>query len=43
MEQLKITALETAKKYQQMLKILPIEAGTVCLDDLEEIYSQDGI
>ena len=35
-------AMAEAKKFQQMLKILPIEAGVISIQDLEEIYAQDG-
>jgi len=34
--------MRTKKEIQQMLKILPLGIN-VCLEDLEEIYSQDDI
>jgi hypothetical protein len=35
-------AMKKAKEIQAMIRVLPNEAGTICLQDLEEIFSQNG-
>lgn len=37
-----LNALQEAKRIQSMIRVLPNEAGKFDLEDLEEIFRQDG-